>query len=187
MNLTTVFLEVFSSSVTAGILVFVLLGLKRLFGNKISPFRHHAVWLVVIACLLLPFFGGGSIGPLARLKADIAASLQPASFRATDIPAPGIMEKADKASEAARSFNLWAEGTQNKVAANLRAVLRIGSLVWLIGMVLFGLITAAFAFRVRIKLAKSSRRVSSFEKLSITLAQCRAELRRGAHAHWRAQ
>ncbi|MBU5438103.1 M56 family metallopeptidase [Tissierella sp. MSJ-40] len=49
------FLWVLYSSLTASVITLLILFIKKLFNNKLSPRLHHALWFLVLIRLLLPF------------------------------------------------------------------------------------------------------------------------------------
>ncbi|MBU5438101.1 M56 family metallopeptidase [Tissierella sp. MSJ-40] len=49
------FLWVLYSSLTASVITLLVLFIKKLFNNKLSPRLHHALWFLVLIRLLLPF------------------------------------------------------------------------------------------------------------------------------------
>lgn len=179
------FQTILITSLYASVAGVVIILLKRLLGNRLSPKWHYLIWFVLIAKLLMPFGPESAfslfnaVPQLPAFAADIASNPASADNPATHVlavsddrplQAPGLSEQTPVAGNAKLSIpELLKIGADNKVYVLSR--------LWLAGLLIFAAGLLYSHYTLRRKLKRSRRAPAS---VSAILDECRsrAEVRR---------
>ncbi|XOK59492.1 M56 family metallopeptidase [Paenibacillus elgii] len=161
LSLLSFFDWVLETSLMAGVLAGLVLLVKVIAGNKLSPRWHYMLWLVIIARLLLPW------APESSFSVYNLLSYGQEALRTPDAPSPRLPVASPVHQEMTNNTPTktapvgtkqeppvqTAELVEKQPSASF-SIHKLAFVVWLLGAVCLGILTVAANRRVYARLAK---------------------------------
>lgn len=182
LSLLSFFDWVLETSLMAGVLAGLVLLVKVIAGNKLSPRWHYMLWLVIIARLLLPW------APESSFSVYNLLSYGQEALRTSDAPSPRLPEASPVHQEITINAPAKTASIEEKQAQPAQteepvekqpsasfSLYKLAFVVWLLGAVCLGILTVAANRRVYNRLAKQPmitdvRVVDLFEQCRKTIS-----------------
>nr|WP_081890236.1 M56 family metallopeptidase [Paenibacillus tyrfis] len=163
LSLLSFFDWILETSLMAGVLVGLVLLVKIIARNKLSPRWHYMLWLVIMARLLLPW------APESSFSVYNLLSYGQEALRTSDAPSPRPPEASTVHQEVSNTAAVktasvetkqeppvqTAEPVEKQPSASF-SLYKLAFVVWLLGAVCLGILTVAANRRVYARLAKQS-------------------------------
>jgi bla regulator protein BlaR1 len=179
MSWSVLFSWVLYSSAVTGVLIVLLLGIKLAFQNVARSSWHHALWILVIIKLLVPFgpesrFSLFNLIPISR-RAIAGESVRPAIVsrdRGIEAMAVPFVESIGSGGGPIGQASAGESGVSAATPAKPAGIAHVLFLVWVVGMAVFALATLFAQATFRRRLYGKSEEIPAEDEFFLIRADC---------------